>query len=319
MNPSMPTLSVIVPTHNRPALLAEALASLVAQTCADWEAVVVDDASSPAVPTAQGDPRIRVVRQNPGQGGAAAKNRGIAEARGNVIAYLDDDDLYDPDYLTRALDLLERRADVDVVFMGVSWFGSNGAWGQDNYDRTMERFLAGAGGAREGDVSVFGEALLPALLRSVPMAFQRPVVRRAALDRIGGYRPDCLLWDCDWAIRAALASRAALIHSGLYRQRAEGQGYSSKQDRTLEHMHSGIDIMERLLQASRGGRHPEHLPLFRAAAARSWFDLAWHYYLNGRRAKVLSPLLRSALHKPGLAHLKLLSRLPLPVRPPVGH
>ncbi|MFN3715374.1 MAG: glycosyltransferase family 2 protein [Thiobacillus sp.] len=313
-----PTFSVIVPTHNRPALLAEALDSLRAQTRGDWEAVVIDDASTPAVSIAQGDPRIRLVRQDPGQGGAAAKNRGIAEARGEILAYLDDDDLYAPDYLEQAGEALERRADVDVVFMGVAWFGSNGEWGQDNYDRTMARFLAGAGGERSGNFIVFGEALLPALLKSVPMAFQRPVVRRAALDRIGAYRSDCLLWDCDWAIRAALEAKAALVHAGVYRQRAEGQGYSSRRDRTLEHLHSGIGIMENLLAASRAGRHAEHARLFRAAAAQSWFDLAWHLYLNGRRIEALPPLLRSAARQPALAQLKLLSRLPLPVRPPAG-
>ena len=97
-------ITVVVPTQNRPRLLAEALASLGQQTFADWEAIVVDDASTPAVESNLGDPRIRVVGVEPGRGGAAAKNRGIAEAHGEIIAYLDDYDEYDPAYLARALD-----------------------------------------------------------------------------------------------------------------------------------------------------------------------------------------------------------------------
>lgn len=305
----MPTFSIVVPTHNRPALLAEALDSLRAQTFSDWEAIVVDDASDPPVTPEQHDPRIRVVRQFPGRGGAAAKNRGIDESTGDFIAYLDDDDLYDSDYLKRAYETLQRHAEIDVVYMGVSWFGSNGAWGQNNYDQTMARFLESARGTRAGDVSLFDTTLLPALLKSVPMAFQRPVVRRSALARIGSYRPECLLWDCDWAIRAALEGRAALIHTGLYRQRAEGQGYSSRRDRTLEHLHSGIDIIENLLRSSRTGTHTQYAALFRQAAARSWFDLAWHHYREGKPRRAWHPLLQSARHKPAVGQMKLLTRL----------
>lgn len=302
-------ITVVVPTHNRPRLLAEALASLGQQTFTDWEAIVVDDASTPAVDSNLGDPRIRVVRVEPGRGGAAAKNRGIAEARGEIVAYLDDDDEYDPAYLARALDALERHPDIDVVYMGVTWFGNNGAWGQTNYDQTMERFLANAGGQREGDLSRFDDTLLPALLKSVPMAFQRPVVRRAALERIGGYRADCLLWDCDWAIRATLEGHAALIHSGLYRQRAEGQGYSSRQDRTLEHMQSGIEIAERLLHLSQQGTYSQHRAIFRRTARDAWFNLAWHHYLHGQRRACWKPLLESIRIQPHISQIKFLLRL----------
>ncbi|MDE2565169.1 MAG: glycosyltransferase family 2 protein, partial [Burkholderiales bacterium] len=80
-----PRVSVILPTHDRPALLQEALASLQAQTFGDWEAVVVDDASDPPVRNDWGDARVRVVRHEAARGGAAAKNSGIAQARGEVV------------------------------------------------------------------------------------------------------------------------------------------------------------------------------------------------------------------------------------------
>lgn len=308
-----PRFSVVVPTHNRPQLLAEALASVTSQTFTDWDAIVVDDASIPPVSGETCDPRIRVVRVDPGQGGAAAKNRGIAEACGDFIAYLDDDDLYAPTYLESALDVFDHNPTVDIVYMGVTWFGHNGEWGQDNYNQAMKRFLAVAGGIRKGDLSLFETPLLlQALITSVPMAFQRPVVRRSALDRTGGYRDNCLLWDCDWAIRAALETRAALIHTGLYLQRAEGQGYSSKPNRTVEQLHSSIDIMQSLWNESRAGKHSDCVDLFRNAAAGRWFNLAWHYYLNGQGMNVLLPLWRSARIKPSLAHLKLLASLMVP-------
>ena len=291
----MPRISVIMPTHNRPVLLAEALASLRAQTFSDWEAVIVDDASSPPVTADDRDARIHVLHHKVAQGGAAAKNTGIKSALGEILAFLDDDDLYAPQYLERALDILDRHPGLDVVFMGVSWFGTAGAWGQRNYDEAMAKCLAMARGKTMADEAItFGEGLLDALLKSVPMAFQRPVVRKRALERIGSYRPSCLLWDCDWAISAALNARTALVMEGLYLQRAEGQGYSSKRDRILEHLDSGIEIKDRFLHEARLRRCPLHrLTLFRNAASQAWFDLAWHQYQQQRRLKALGALWQS--------------------------
>ena len=97
----MPSFTVIVPTHQRPDLLAEALASLRAQTDGDFECVVVDDAS-PTPPRLPSDPRFTLVRLDRQRGPAAARNAGLARARGRWVAFLDDDDLYTPERLALA-------------------------------------------------------------------------------------------------------------------------------------------------------------------------------------------------------------------------
>jgi glycosyltransferase involved in cell wall biosynthesis len=245
-----PRVTVVLPTHNRPALLAEAVASVYAQTFTDWELIVVDDASNPPVSLAihsEQRSKVRCLRHPQSQGGAAGKNTGIAAARGEIFAFLDDDDLYDPHYLERALAILDKHPQVDVLFMGVAWFGAAAAWGEQAHGESTARLLAEAKPTPlEADVNVFGERFLSALLKRVPMAFQRPVVRRAALDRIGRYRADCLLWDCEWALRASLAAKCAYLHEPLYRQRLDGQGYSSRDDRELDHLESGFDMTWRL-------------------------------------------------------------------------
>ena len=307
----MPRVSVILPTHNRPLLLAEALESLNKQIYVNWEVVIVDDASAP--PVSLNNSRLRTIRHDISHGGAAAKNTGIRHASGEVLAFLDDDDLYAPQYLERALEVLDHYSEIDVVFMGVSWFGTVATWGQKNYDAAMSKCLAEAGGkAITNDLIVFDDKLVNALLNSVPMAFQRPVVRAAALARIGEYRPDCLLWDCEWAISAALNARTALITEGLYFQRADGQGFSSKLNRILEHMNSGIEIKDRLLQQAKGGRSTKFAPLFRRAAAEAWFNLAWHHYQLGSRLQAIRALFRSMSRQFMPSQLKLLARLVLP-------
>lgn len=93
--PLRPRFSFIVPTFMRPRYLAEALESIAAQTIVDWECVVVDDAS-PVPPTLPPDRRFRLVVRDENAGPAAARNSGVRVARGDVIVFLDDDDLVVP-------------------------------------------------------------------------------------------------------------------------------------------------------------------------------------------------------------------------------
>ena len=102
--------SVIVPTRGRPAKLARSLASLLAQDCSDWEAVVVDDGAGEGIAVAEslGDARIAAIR-NPGHGQADARNAGIARARGELVCWLDDDDWWDdPGHLALLREAGER-------------------------------------------------------------------------------------------------------------------------------------------------------------------------------------------------------------------
>jgi glycosyltransferase involved in cell wall biosynthesis len=268
-------------------MLREALESVRRQSFVEWEVVVVDDASNPpASPwgrVAAESERIRLIRHETSRGGAAAKNSGIMAAQGEYLAFLDDDDLYDPAYVEAAIRALRAHPDVDVAFMGVSAFGPKAAQSDSVYAQAMRRTLDRAGGQELGPNLVsFDDGLVRALLKSVPMAFQRPVVRRAALDRIGLYRDRCFLWDCDWAIRAALAARTILVNEGLYLQRAGDHAYSSAARRRLDSALSNVEIMETLLQRAKSDPTLDKWrAAFLEAAAASRLDLALYYRVNG--------------------------------------
>ncbi len=110
---SQPFFSVIVPVYNRAHVLGEAVASVLAQTCQDFEIIVVDDGSKddPAAALMKfSDPRIRFIRQ-PNRGGGAARNAGIDAARGRFVAPLDSDDRFLPGHLERMKGLLEGTQD----------------------------------------------------------------------------------------------------------------------------------------------------------------------------------------------------------------
>jgi glycosyltransferase involved in cell wall biosynthesis len=109
---------VVVPSHGRPAFLPDALASVLAQGVADLEVVVVDDASPEPValpPPFDEDPRVRLVRRATNGGPGAARNTGVGAARGRYLAFLDDDDWWEPGWLA---DAAERLALAPVV---VGW------------------------------------------------------------------------------------------------------------------------------------------------------------------------------------------------------
>ncbi len=96
-----PKISIVLPTHDRAALLPRAVASVRAQRYPHWELVIVDDASSDATPKVIAgfeDPRIRSIRVEHG-GVCAARNAGLAEVTGDVVAYLDDDNTLHPLWL----------------------------------------------------------------------------------------------------------------------------------------------------------------------------------------------------------------------------
>ncbi len=107
----MPRVSVIVPLFQKAATIGRTLASISAQRCADFEAIVVDDGSTDGGAAAVeelADPRFRVVRQtNAGPG--AARNRGLREARAEYVAFLDADDAWDADYLARMVARLDAN------------------------------------------------------------------------------------------------------------------------------------------------------------------------------------------------------------------
>lgn len=108
-----PFFSVIIPVYNRAHTVGRAIESVLAQSCQDFEIIVVDDGSTddPAAVLAQfEDSRILYVRQR-NRGGGAARNAGIDAARGRFIAPLDSDDEFLPEHLARMKVLLEGTQD----------------------------------------------------------------------------------------------------------------------------------------------------------------------------------------------------------------
>ena len=109
----MPTVSVILPTHNRAHLLLRSIDSVLSQTFGDLECLVIDDASHDKTEQLvkrlmEGDIRLHYCRHEIGKFAAGARNTGISLARGRYIAYHDDDDEWFPSKLEKQVTLLDK-------------------------------------------------------------------------------------------------------------------------------------------------------------------------------------------------------------------
>ena len=113
-------VSVVIPLFNKAPFIERALRSVAAQTFTDFELIVVDDGSTDGGSTivrSFSDPRIRLIEQeNAGPG--AARNRGLREARGEFVAFLDADDEWLPEFLSESVRLLDKNPNAGAVTSG---------------------------------------------------------------------------------------------------------------------------------------------------------------------------------------------------------
>jgi glycosyltransferase involved in cell wall biosynthesis len=209
-----PEISVIIPTYNRRAMLREALASVLAQRGASFETIVVDDGSTDGTShdlashdltghdlSARRD-HICVFRTER-CGPAAARNRGIAIARGALIAFLDSDDLWMPEKLARQSRFMRDHPDCAISQTGETWLRDGR---RVNPARRHRK--------RPGDI--FADSLRTCLIS--PSA---AILRRELLDEVGGFDEDMAACeDYDLWLRILAGHEAGLLDEPLTIRRA---------------------------------------------------------------------------------------------------
>lgn len=121
-------ISVIVPVYNAEKYICETIDSVLAQTYTDFELLLVDDCSKDnSVKLIQGytDSRVKLLKQSSNMGAWAARNRGLLEAKGRYIAFLDADDIWVEDKLSLEMDFMKDN-DAGFVFAGYEFADCNG-------------------------------------------------------------------------------------------------------------------------------------------------------------------------------------------------
>ena len=280
-------VSIAIAARDRPRLLREAIESVRRQAYPHWELVVVDDGSDPRLRLDElrltlGE-RVQLLRHPTPRGIPAAKNAGFRAARGDLILHLDDDDLLVSSALQRVVAAYHEHPDLECLFVNVAPFGRFSAIAMANQEHALRRVLTVAGGEERGGLTRFGPELFEALVKTVPIAFQRPVARRAAWQLVGGHREALFFSEPNWALRASLQLRCALLHEPVSRWRVDGQNYASRPEfhernsRTL--IACSHDLIQWLAQDNRFPRCCE--AMIRTRLANHNFDLATYLHEHG--------------------------------------
>jgi glycosyltransferase involved in cell wall biosynthesis len=167
----MLTVSVVIPCFNAEAFIGEALESVTSQTRRPLEVLVVDDASTDrSAGIVRSFDGVRLIENPTNLGNVNSRNRGLQEARGDVVAFLDADDVWLPHHLETVVSMLEAHPEAGVGFAAVEHFGSrSGVWLADlPQDQPFDAFQA--------------------CLEATCVPQMSAVVRREALAEIGYYR-----------------------------------------------------------------------------------------------------------------------------------
>jgi glycosyltransferase involved in cell wall biosynthesis len=205
-----PLLSVVLPTHNRPAFARQAIESALAQQGVDVEVIAVDDASSDDTPeqlASIGDERLTVIRHDTPRGPAVARNAGIERARGTWVAFLDDDDFFAPSKLGAQVADAERRG---------AAFSYTGRIEIDENDSVVQRRLM-------AEQPVSAADLYEDNVVGGPSAV---IMRADLLEEIGGFDerlPPVEDWDL-W-IRAVSSAKASVLPGPLYAYRRHPENF----------------------------------------------------------------------------------------------
>lgn len=138
----MNLFSIILPTYNRAHLISRATQSILEQSCYDWELIIVDDGSTDntrEVIEQFNDPRIKYIYQK-NQERSTARNRGIQEAKGKWICFLDSDDTYEPNRLESWKTLIEN-ATPGLYYSELKLTNGQVHFPEKNQDETVQEFL----------------------------------------------------------------------------------------------------------------------------------------------------------------------------------
>jgi len=287
-----PRVSFVVTCWNYGRFLGQALDSLLAQTLTDWEAIVIDDASTDETGDVLAryldDPRIRAIAHAERIGNIASYNEGLDQARGELVGILSADDyLLRHDALERLAAVASARPDVGLVYSAHaivqdgSPLRSVVPWPEDGV----------RGGAEEFRKLMWGNYVL----------HSGALLRREVERDLGPYDP-ALTHTGDWDmwLRAAARHAVGYVAEPLYAYRIHGVNMFHRGLRPERQTDQVVRTVDRAFAALPPGAPPDLLAARRAVRSHAFLQTPWFDLHNGRRRRTWQGFLYALRRRPAL-------------------
>lgn len=311
-----PLVSVIVPTYNCAAYIGEALSSVFEQTYSTYEIIVVDDGSTDHTEKVLAPyvDKIQYLYQN-NRGVSAARNAGIARARGEFVALLDADDVWFPRKLELQVQALKEHPEAGLVFTDFQDFDASGVTRNSRFN-TWRGFRAWFDQHRLGDSKLAWGAMYEELLRANWIHTSSVLLRKAALEEVRLFDEAFAAGeDYDLWLRIAKLYPVVCVNRVLSGYRFRPQSLSGLKESRGPFVHQGtLTVLEKHLRNEWIPRALENVVL--KELSYHWWGLGWTLFGQNRFAEARSRFVQGIRYHPFQSRNGLYwmaTWLPLPV------
>jgi glycosyltransferase involved in cell wall biosynthesis len=275
-----PLVSIIMPTYNRAALIMETIESIIQQSYQSWELLIIDDGSddeTEAIIITIKDKRIQFHKAGRMGINGTIKNIGLQKCRGELIAFIDSDDLWHPGKLQKQVAALEAYPQAGFCLTGGYNFSVKG--------QPLEYFYS----QKEG--MICGQLFTSVFQSKIAGFIQALMIRKECLEITGGFKEDSSFSDADFIISLARSYKGIISYEPLLYRRLHGSNHS--QSSWEKNYEAGLSLL-------RDYRSDPLLPqqLVRATFFRAYINFGEKYRVRRQPKKALQKFFHAWTYRP---------------------
>jgi len=275
---ALPKVSIIMPSYNRAAFIAESIESIRQQTYAAWELIIVDDGSdddTEDVVRNINDERIRFYKAGRIGIGGAIKNKGLQNASGEFVAFLDSDDLWAPTKIEKQIALLNQFPEAG--------FSLTGGYNFKTPHQSLEYFYKKQTGIK------YDRLFLSFFQSEVPGFTQALLFRRECLQKTGYFREIKAFSDVDFIATLAYHFNGVILYEPLVFRRLHERSYSNPN--WIKSYYEGVQLIHDF---------KDKLPrrLFRSALFKLYINFGEDFLKEANRKQAITQFLKAWQYKP---------------------
>ncbi len=284
-------VSVILPTYNRAAVVTRAISSVLSQSYSNLELLVIDDGSTDHTATVLShfmDPRMVVLTNPVNRGVAAARNTGLAQVRGDLIAFLDSDDTWANNKLQVDVAVLSENPHIDAIFSDLT--KTDGGLIVHSFMRATAYFKYLIPASPSGRLlQLDPQTLYHCLLKEVPIKMQAMTMRALALRAVGRF-DEALLSGEDWEFLIRFCRHHALGYLDLPLTQVNVLSDATHRKHFFEDKYAMLAVLRR--EQHRLRDDAAGLRASRLGIAGLWCHIGWGWLQRRRPMNALRAFIR---------------------------